>query len=138
MLRNIPASNLNDVSAGSRASAFSPLVVLAFEQLRLILRRKRADPLPLLWWHCCTLPLTFHSSLRSCKFLRCRLSLSLRFRCSGFGVLFCPRSTHSCQQGSAAFPSFLNSFSTFRADHGTSMSFPRQDHTTPIPPARLR
>ena len=48
------------------------------------------------------------------------------------------RSTHSCLQGSAAIPPFFNSFSTFRADHGTSMSFARPDHTTPIPLPRLR
>ena len=48
------------------------------------------------------------------------------------------RSTLSCQQGSAAFPSFFNSFSTFRADHGMSLSFALPVHNAPIPPLRLR
>ena len=52
----------------------------------------------------CTLPLNFHSSLRSCKFLLCRLSLPLSFRSSSFGVFVLSHSTYSGQQRSAAFP----------------------------------
>ena len=69
------------------SSPFSPHVILAFERLRLVLRRKRADPLLLLWWYCCTFHLSFHSSLQLYEFLLCRLSLSLSFSCSGFGTL---------------------------------------------------
>ena len=37
-------------------------------------------------------------------------------------------STQSCQQGSVAFPSFFNSFSTSRADHGTSFTRQTTQH----------
>ena len=66
--------------AAKPPSPVSPLVVRNFERLRLVLRRKRADPLLVLWWYCCTFHLSFHSRLRSWKLLLCRLSFSLSCR----------------------------------------------------------
>ena len=132
-----PPKNRPDQLRNTRACSRPP-VVSTYERLRLILRRERADPL-LLLRRSCDFALSFRSSLlRSRQLLRFSLSLSLSFRCSGFGVLFSLRSTHSCTQEAAAFPSCFNFFSTFRTDQGTSMSFARRVHTTPIPPPRLR
>ena len=99
------------------SSPFPPLVVLAFD----------ADaPIPC---SCCcgaAAPLLpFQSSLRSYEFLLCRLSLSLSFGCSGFGVLY-SRSKLSCQQGSETCPS--SSFSTSRAHRGSSFARQTTQH----------
>ena len=120
------------------SSPFSPLVLLTFERLRLILRRKRADPFLLLQWNCCTL-LPFVSLLLAIvRAPAVSPELVAQLPLLGLRGSVLSRSTHSCHQGSDVFPPFFNSFSTFRADHGTSMSFARQHHTTSIPLPRLR
>ena len=103
MLRINPASNLSVVSAKSMMAAESLrcpstcyfLSACAPPKNRPHLRTAEADtstqtrwslaPVVVALW---PLSLFFSPSLRSRKFLLCRLSLSLSFSCSGVGVLY--------------------------------------------------
>ena len=105
---------------------FSPLVVLSLERLKLVLRRERANPLFLLRWSCAFL-LSFPSSLlRSRELLLCCLSLSLSVCHSGFCNLYSLFQIIHANKDLLHFCYVFNFFSTFRADHGTSMSFVRR------------
>ena len=115
--------NKSSRPTAKNSKPFSPFVVLAFERLRLVLRRKRADPLLLLYRHCCNFHLSFHSSLRSCKFLLCRLSLSLSFRCSGFGILYSlGQLIHASQDLLHALPALTTARRSHDRPHNTSPS----------------
>ena len=105
-----PKTKKSSSPTEKNSNPLSPLVVLAFEWLRLVLRRK-PDPL---------LHLSTFLSLQICdRTSSCCVACACRSASVARASAFYTLSFHSsCQQGSAACP-FFSSFSTSRADHGT-------------------
>ena len=97
-----------------KSSPFSTLVVLAFERLRLILRRKRADlPAPVVVTPLLSFPF-LSLQLAMVRVPAVSPELVAQFQLFGFGRFVLSRSTLSCKPGSVACPSSFTSFTISR------------------------
>ena len=116
------------------SSPFSPLVVLAFEQLRAgTSTQTRRSLAPVVVGTSAPFPFPFHSSLRSGKFwLRCLSLTRSSFRCAGFGTL-CSLSFNSLMPSRICCMSVILQLLQHFPRSTTARRSHDRPHTTPSP-----